>query len=75
MHGWHGRILRINLTTGTIHEQIFSLEDPVVLHKTDDQIQVRIETARVLATLRDHTQNVLPARVEPLAVLFPGQQF
>ena len=26
MHGWHGRILRINLTTGAILEQTFSLE-------------------------------------------------
>ena len=25
MHGWHGRILRINLTTGTIREETFDL--------------------------------------------------
>ncbi|MFN2241305.1 MAG: aldehyde ferredoxin oxidoreductase family protein [Anaerolineae bacterium] len=27
MHGWHGRILRVNLTTGTIREETFSEEE------------------------------------------------
>jgi aldehyde:ferredoxin oxidoreductase len=27
MHGWHGRILRVNLTTGTIREETFSEQE------------------------------------------------